>query len=322
MPELLLLKAPPLTQKRKPAWRCDFTRRGHPTTAPGTPADEKRIRLSQWLTRLIGDGDAYATPGADGYTAEHLADAEGRYAHLREAPARPEAEVQLEALGLLRAGVKTADLMADLDIPQTKMAAWRQNPRFLLEWEAAKAEGQGRKVRSSAVRDSAAAARAPAVSPPPVIAAAPMKQAPTSEAERKALALEKLRAGTPSAQVIKQIRGLDGGVLAEWRKDAAFAAEWNAAKAAGRAVAGKPARAAKPAPVLAVAPVAPAAPLAVIARPALGIMPRLLWREQVEQERLAAMRDALHRYLDHGDALPAEWVEEYNELAGRFAEAA
>lgn len=213
--------------------RCTFQYVGRPTTAPNTPADAKRIVLSQWLTRLIGDGDAYVTPGANGYTADELASAPVCYAHLgKEKPAVPEAELQLQALALLRAGVASRDIPAELDIVPIRLAEWRKVPAFQLEWDNAMAEGKGLRPRSSPARDAAAARRA---AEPEELLATPnaLPAMATKEIALQQCVLELLAAGTPSADVLKR-PGMSGMKLASWRKDPDFAARWDAAKQQGK----------------------------------------------------------------------------------------
>jgi hypothetical protein len=48
-------------------------------------------------------------------------------------------------------------------------------------------------------------------------------------------------------------------------------------------------------------------------RPPLGIMPRYIWNEK----RLEDLRDAIYRYISAVRPVPAEWIEEYNELLQR-----
>jgi phage gp29-like protein len=49
--------------------------------------------------------------------------------------------------------------------------------------------------------------------------------------------------------------------------------------------------------------------------PPLGVMPKWLWLEQVNNDRLEALNAAIMRCLDKGVKIPLEWVEEYNELS-------
>lgn len=244
--------------------RCPFTFRGRPVTKPSTPADAKRIQLSQWITRiLVRDGDeplnAYLTPGAAGYTPQEMADAETHYAHLKEAPAVPDSELQRQALQLLREGIPQSEIKGELGIPYTKLVEWRQDATFLQAWEDARAEGKGQRPRSSPVKDSALAQRAPA--PAPIIPSQPMPQKPAQkELQEKVLAL--LREGKPSGEIMAQVKGFNGMKLAEWRKDYTFSKAWDAAKAEGRKAQGSPAP--KPAPPKPVAPAPlPVAPQAV-----------------------------------------------------------
>jgi hypothetical protein len=49
-------------------------------------------------------------------------------------------------------------------------------------------------------------------------------------------------------------------------------------------------------------------------RPPLGLMPRYIW----ELQRLEAIKEAVDRYVKAKKLIPAEWIEEYNELVGRL----
>lgn len=49
-------------------------------------------------------------------------------------------------------------------------------------------------------------------------------------------------------------------------------------------------------------------------KPPIGLMPKKLHDEQVKEERLREVSDAIHRYQKAGKKFPTEWVEEYNEL--------
>ncbi len=53
-------------------------------------------------------------------------------------------------------------------------------------------------------------------------------------------------------------------------------------------------------------------------KPPLGIMPKYIWEESCEQKRVADLKDAIKRYLEHGGhAIPLEWISEYNEISKR-----
>jgi hypothetical protein len=43
-------------------------------------------------------------------------------------------------------------------------------------------------------------------------------------------------------------------------------------------------------------------------------MPRYIW----ELQRLEAIKEAVDRYVKAKKLIPAEWIEEYNELVGRL----
>lgn len=50
-------------------------------------------------------------------------------------------------------------------------------------------------------------------------------------------------------------------------------------------------------------------------KPPLGLMPRKLW----DEKRADEIRAAIERYNEAGAVIPAEWVEEYNEIKERNA---
>ena len=52
-------------------------------------------------------------------------------------------------------------------------------------------------------------------------------------------------------------------------------------------------------------------------KPPIGIMPRDMW----DRERQKDLADAMERYLEAGMKIPAEWIEEYNEISDRLKEA-
>lgn len=47
-----------------------------------------------------------------------------------------------------------------------------------------------------------------------------------------------------------------------------------------------------------------------VKKPPLGVMPRELWNEK----RRTEIEEAVGRYIESGKPIPAEWIEEYNEL--------
>lgn len=51
-------------------------------------------------------------------------------------------------------------------------------------------------------------------------------------------------------------------------------------------------------------------------KPPLGVMPRKMWDKQRQKD----LADAMARYLEAGMKIPAEWIEEYNEISDRLAE--
>ena len=46
-------------------------------------------------------------------------------------------------------------------------------------------------------------------------------------------------------------------------------------------------------------------------KPPIGVMPRDMW----DRERQKDLADAMARYLEAGMKIPAEWIEEYNEIS-------
>lgn len=50
-----------------------------------------------------------------------------------------------------------------------------------------------------------------------------------------------------------------------------------------------------------------------IAKPPLGVMPREIWDKQRQKD----LADAIVRYLEAGMKIPAEWIEEYNEISDK-----
>lgn len=51
-------------------------------------------------------------------------------------------------------------------------------------------------------------------------------------------------------------------------------------------------------------------------KPPLGVMPRKMWDKQRQKD----LADAMVRYLEAGMKIPAEWIEEYNEISDRLKE--
>ena len=51
-------------------------------------------------------------------------------------------------------------------------------------------------------------------------------------------------------------------------------------------------------------------------KPPLGVMPRKMWDKQRQKD----LADAMFRYLETGMKIPAEWIEEYNEINDRLKE--
>ena len=49
-------------------------------------------------------------------------------------------------------------------------------------------------------------------------------------------------------------------------------------------------------------------------KPPLGVMPRKMWDKQRQKD----LADAIFRYLETGMKIPAEWIEEYNEISDRL----
>ena len=46
-------------------------------------------------------------------------------------------------------------------------------------------------------------------------------------------------------------------------------------------------------------------------KPPIGVMPRERW----DRKRQKDLADAMARYLEAGMKIPAEWIEEYNEIS-------
>ena len=55
----------------------------------------------------------------------------------------------------------------------------------------------------------------------------------------------------------------------------------------------------------------------VIKKPPLGLLPRKLAESLRREQRRAAVRAAIDRYMDSGEIVPEEWLTEYNDLVGR-----
>lgn len=51
-------------------------------------------------------------------------------------------------------------------------------------------------------------------------------------------------------------------------------------------------------------------------KPPIGVMPRYMW----DRKRQKDLADAMERYLEAGMKIPAEWIEEYNEISDRSEE--
>ena len=51
-------------------------------------------------------------------------------------------------------------------------------------------------------------------------------------------------------------------------------------------------------------------------KPPIGVMPRDMW----DRKRQKDLADAMARYLEAGMKIPAEWIEEYNEISDRLEE--
>ena len=56
-------------------------------------------------------------------------------------------------------------------------------------------------------------------------------------------------------------------------------------------------------------------PMPECKKPPMGIMPRWLWDEKRQEELTAAMC----RFFEVGRPVPAEWVDEYNELSEKLS---
>jgi hypothetical protein len=49
-------------------------------------------------------------------------------------------------------------------------------------------------------------------------------------------------------------------------------------------------------------------------RPPLGVIPKWLWIEKMNNDRIDQLKAAIKRSMDANHRVPPEWVEEYNEL--------
>lgn len=54
--------------------------------------------------------------------------------------------------------------------------------------------------------------------------------------------------------------------------------------------------------------------MCIAIKPPLGVMPRDMW----DRKRKKDLADAMARYLEAGMKIPAEWIEEYNEISDRL----
>lgn len=57
-----------------------------------------------------------------------------------------------------------------------------------------------------------------------------------------------------------------------------------------------------------------------IEKPPLGIMPKDLYYQRIELQRLADLCATISRYYNAGLPIRMEWVEEYNELVVKYGE--
>ena len=57
-----------------------------------------------------------------------------------------------------------------------------------------------------------------------------------------------------------------------------------------------------------------------IARPPLGIIPKDIYYQRVDMQRLADLCAAISRYYNAGLPIRMEWIEEYNELVVKYGE--
>lgn len=51
-------------------------------------------------------------------------------------------------------------------------------------------------------------------------------------------------------------------------------------------------------------------------KPEIGIKPRFI----LDEERVVEIREAMIRFTNNHQAIPLDWIEEYNELVGRINE--
>lgn len=55
-------------------------------------------------------------------------------------------------------------------------------------------------------------------------------------------------------------------------------------------------------------------------RPPLGIIPKNIYYERVELQRLADLCTTISRYYNAGLPIRMEWIKEYNELVVKYGE--
>lgn len=55
-------------------------------------------------------------------------------------------------------------------------------------------------------------------------------------------------------------------------------------------------------------------------KPPLGVMPKDIYYQRVELQRLADLCATISRYYDAGLPIRIEWIEEYNELVVKYKE--
>lgn len=145
-------KAQALRPRAPARRRCDFSFVGQPITEAGSPDDERRQSLSRQLTAIIGD-DHRTPAGRPAVGTTDGSPPTPTFAQTMPARKKVTAEEtatrQQQCLALLATGIRTPDILAQITgFSQTKLCAWRKDPEFAAQWDAA-AE-RGRLVRRKA----------------------------------------------------------------------------------------------------------------------------------------------------------------------------
>ena len=135
-------------RRNKTAARTDFTFVGVPTTVAGTPDDERRQQLSRRLTAIIADN--YTTPPGCPVAAAPEPKPLILTPAVMPKPARltPEGEAALKQTVLARLRIGDTFPVIERQTPgfyTNKAIAWRKDPAFAAEWNAAVAAGRHRR---------------------------------------------------------------------------------------------------------------------------------------------------------------------------------